>query len=78
MPRSLTMPKWSSQLSHSSASAMSVVRRPSVQTSPSSGTEAPVTRFTSISAPGASTPPIEMRSPGPTISEATRSGRSPW
>src|SRR5262249_60231270 len=55
---------------------MADVLRPSTSTSPSSGTDAPVTRFTKTSAAPASSPEIATRSPGATTRALSRSGRS--
>ena len=49
---------------------------PKTRTSPSSGSEAPVTRLTITSAAAASMPAIATRSPGATASASMRSGRS--
>ena len=53
------------------------LRSPKMRTSPSSGTDAPVTRLTSSSPAPASSPPIDTRSPASIERSRMRSGRRP-
>ena len=75
--RSLTMPKRSTKASHSSLSAMALVGRPRLATSPLSGSDAPVIRLTNTSAAGRSKPRSIVMRPAGTRRARTRSGRSP-